>query len=200
VRKYKQCYDCGQTGKAPEKIFYSVSGWAKEGLKMKLKLSVLLLVFIFLAGCNYEFSETPQVEENSNAANVETAKAENNDSVEDEGKPTDESKESSEKDSTTNSTGGEILILEGTGETVAYACNGKEVEVGGTANIINLTGECKKLTVAGVSNKVTVEKVGEIDVSGISNKVTYGEGLDGKKPKISKSGTSTSVDKKETSK
>ena len=83
------------------------------------------------------------------------------------------------------------------GETAAYKCNGKEVEVGGTANIVNLTGECKKVTVAGVSNKVNVEKVGEINVSGISNKVTYGEGMNGKKPKISKSGTSTSVDKKE---
>jgi hypothetical protein len=50
------------------------------------------------------------------------------------------------------------------------------------------------VTVDGVSNEVKVEKVGEIVVKGTSNKVAYGEGLGGKKPKISKSGTSTSVD------
>lgn len=164
---------------------------------MKLKLSVLLLVILFLAGCNYEFSETPQVEENSNATNTETTKIQNTNSVGNEEKPADDGKGSSPKEDTANPIDGDTLILESTGETAAYKCNGKEVEVGGTANIINLTGECKKVTVAGVSNKVTVEKVGEINVSGISNKVTYGEGLNGKKPKISKSGTSTSVDKKE---
>jgi hypothetical protein len=88
------------------------------------------------------------------------------------------------------------LILSGTSETRNFPCQNREVEVleEATANSYNLTGECKKVTVDGVSNEVKVEKVGEIVVKGTSNKVAYGEGLGGKKPKISKSGTSTSVD------
>ena len=65
-----------------------------------------------------------------------------------------------------------------------------------TASRYTLTGECKKLVVDGVSNVINVEKVGEIVVSGTSNKVFYTEGLNGKKPKITKNGTSTSVESK----
>lgn len=88
------------------------------------------------------------------------------------------------------------LILSDTSKNETYPCQGREVELDDdtVANTINLTGECKKLTVKGVSNEVKVEKVGEIVVSGVSNKVYYGEGLNAKKPKISKSGTDTVVE------
>ena len=92
----------------------------------------------------------------------------------------------------------EALVLDGTGTMSTHACEGRDVEVGeeSTANKFFLTGECKKLTVDGVSNRVTVDKVGEIEVLGTGNKVYYGEGLDGGKPKISKKGTSLIVEKK----
>lgn len=165
---------------------------------MKLKLFVFLSVMLFISGCNYEFTETPQKVENTNSVEKEK---------EDILKPAEDTKTTADNSISENKNGveenaantdeGGTLFLDGSSEVFAFPCNGREVEVGGTANIVNLSGECKKLIVAGVSNKVNVEKVGEINVDGVSNKVTYVEGMDGKKPKISKKGTSTSVDKKE---
>lgn len=90
------------------------------------------------------------------------------------------------------------LILSGTSEASKIPCGGREVEIDetATANDYTLTGECKKITVDGVSNSVTAEKVGEIIVKGSSNKVIYVEGPDGKKPKIKNTGVSSTVDTK----
>lgn len=88
------------------------------------------------------------------------------------------------------------LILSDTGDFKAIPCNNREIEIteDTTSSTYKLAGECKKITVDGVSNRVTVEKVGEIIVNGTSNSVIYGEGIDGKIPKITKTGISTSVD------
>lgn len=93
---------------------------------------------------------------------------------------------------------GGTLALNGTGERATHVCNETEVSLDeeSTSNTYTLTGECKKLIVDGVSNKVFVDKVGEIVVKGTSNKVFYGSGLKGGKPKISKNGTSLEVKKK----
>lgn len=156
---------------------------------MKLKLLIILIGGLFLFGCDYQFKEKPQVESNSptNSANKNT------------NAPTNTAGNSNANAANSDSkaeTSTEPLILSGTSESRTIPCNGREVEVveDSTANTYTLTGECKKLTVDGVSNKVNVEKVGEISVTGTSNKVTYVEGLGGKKPKITKSGISTAVD------
>lgn len=90
------------------------------------------------------------------------------------------------------------LLLSGTNEFSKIPCGGRVVEIDetATANDYTLTGECKKITVDGVSNEINVEKVGEIVVKGSSNKVIYTEGLDGKKPKITNSGVSSVIDSK----
>jgi hypothetical protein len=162
---------------------------------MKSKHLVVLIIGLFLSGCNYKFSETPQTEENGNISNAQTNQNSNNQTNVVNAANTDKSVTNS-KAETINSN--EPLILSGTSESGNFPCGGREVEVveDATANSYTLTGECKKLTVDGVSNSVNVEKVGEIFVTGISNKVIYGEGLNGKNPKIKKSGTSTSVDSK----
>ncbi len=152
---------------------------------MKLKLLIILIGGLFVFGCDYQFKEKPQVESNSanTNANVPTNTA---------GNSTSNAANGESKEETSN----EPLILSGTSESRTIPCNGREVEVleDATANSYTLTGTCKKLTVDGVSNKVSVEKVGEISVKGTSNKVTYVEGLGGKKPKITRSGVSTAVD------
>lgn len=139
---------------------------------MNLKLLVLLAAALFLSSCDYKPFEPEHFEENTNAA-------------------TAQSKQADEKANEINP-----LILTGTSESRTFPCNGREIEIteDATSNNYTLTGECKKLTVDGVSNSVNVETVGEIVVTGVSNKIIYGEGLNGKKPKIKKSGTSTSVD------
>lgn len=157
---------------------------------MKLK-TLFLFGALFLAGCGYELPKTAENANNSKNSPAQTNQNANNQSAEIK----NESAASNSKPESGDST---KLILSGTGETVSYPCNGREVEIGeeATANVYTLTGECKKLTVNGVSNKINVERVGEIVARGISNKVTYGEGIGGKPPKISKSGPSTSVESK----
>lgn len=160
---------------------------------MRLKLLSFLIGGLILSGCGYELpktTETNSATQTNQTANNQSNKS--NDGI--------NSEASGKKDGATVSkeeTGG-TLILSGTGEIATYPCNGREVEIEeeATANSYTLTGECKKLTVAGVSNKITVEKVGEIVARGISNQITYGEGIGGKPPKISKSGTSNSVESK----
>lgn len=159
---------------------------------MKSKFLVLIIIGLFLSGCDYKFSETPQTEANGNVSNSQTNQNSNNQM---NAANVDKSAANS-KAETINSS--EPLILSGTSEGGSFLCGGREVEIvsDATANSYTLTGECKKLTVDGVSNTVNVEKVGEISVTGISNKVIYDEGLNGKKPKIKTSGTSTSIDSK----
>lgn len=150
--------------------------------------AILLTGCLFFAGCGYELRQPAnsiaQTNQNANRQSDTTGSAVNS-----------ESKLANSK-AETGDTGDGKLILSGTGDAVSYPCNGREVEIveDATANTYTLTGECKKLTVRGVSNKINVEKVGEIVVDGISNKVVYTEGIGGKPPKIKKSGTSTSVE------
>jgi hypothetical protein len=94
-----------------------------------------------------------------------------------------------------NAAADDKLVLSDTSQIATFPCNGREVEIEEYATTSNytFTGECKKLIVDGVSNQVTVEKVGEIVVRGISNKVIYGEGIGGKKPKITRDGESLIV-------
>ncbi len=142
---------------------------------MNPKLLFFLVYGIFIYGCNYNIPRNPVVQENTNKGIQKTQAqidAENRLLTEDP------------------------LILSSTSEFKTIPCNNREIEITSetTSNNFKFTGECKKITVDGVSNEVTVEKVAEIIVKGTSNKVTYGEGIDGKKPKITKTGISTSVD------
>lgn len=164
---------------------------------MKINLIFATLLCLIFSGCDYEFKKAPEA--NEKAVTSEVQSNQNESASNDEATNsnlTNNPIESKNSNSKTSKTQTAKLVLNSTAETATIPCEGREVEFeeNATANSYTLTGECKKLSVDGVSNKVTVEKVGEISVKGISNKVIYGEGLDGKKPKITKSGTSTSVD------
>lgn len=90
----------------------------------------------------------------------------------------------------------EKLTLKGMNENKTIACEGRRVLANGSGNNYTFTGECEALLVNGTGQKITVEKVGRINVNGTGNKVFYGEGSDGKEPRISKVGTGNSVTKK----
>lgn len=141
---------------------------------MKFYLFLMFLVCLFFVGCNYNIPQNPVVEENTNTTPQKS-----------------EAQLAEEKRLQTE----DPLILSEVSDYKTIPCNNREIEISedSTASNYKLTGECKKVTVAGVSNKVTVDKVGEIIVSGSSNKVVYGEGLDSKKPKITNTGVSTAV-------
>ena len=142
---------------------------------MKFNLILFALICVIFSGCYYNKLKETVVVENTNVANRKTQAqidAENQLLTEDP------------------------LILSEASDYKSFPCNGREIEIlkEATSSTFNVSGECKKITVDGVANNVTVEKVGEIVVRGTSNKVTYSEGLEGKKPKIDKTGISNSVD------
>lgn len=141
---------------------------------MKFNLIWLVLICAFFSGCNYNMPREIVVE------NTNDSKPERDPAIVE-----------AEQRLLTD----DPLILGETSDFKTIPCNGREIEVSedATASTYKLTGECKKITVDGVSNKVTVEKVGEIVVKGTSNALIYNEGIDGKKPKITKTGVSTSV-------
>jgi len=162
---------------------------------MKLKALILITNALFLSGCGYELPKTADNSTNSQInGNAKNQSNEIKDLV--NAKKVDKNGATVTEEG--NEGDGAKLVLSGTGESATYPCNGREIEVeeSATASRYTLTGECKKLVVDGVSNVINIEKVGEIVVSGTSNKVVYSEGLNGKKPKITKSGTSTSVESK----
>lgn len=144
---------------------------------MKLKSAIILSVSLFWSGCGSDLS--PNANRRSNAAN----------------NAVNENVAAANSQNQNDSSGGK-LILSGISKTETYPCNGREVEIEEptTTSKYTLTGECSKLTVDGVSNQIKIDKVGEIVVAGVSNRIVYGEGIGGKKPKITKGGTSTSVE------
>ncbi len=166
---------------------------------MKLKTIIFLIGGLLWTACGYELPKTTNTADNStNSAaltNQNTKNQSNNIVNAEQANKNAGAVNSKPGDGDTSET---KLVLSGSGESATYPCNGREVEVeeSATASSYTLTGECKKLTVDGVSVTVNVEKVGEIVVIGVSNKVIYGEGIGGKKPKITKSGTSTSAETK----
>lgn len=155
---------------------------------MKTQIVILILAFAF-SGCDYKLREVPKSEANSEVSQVNTENS----------VPTGNSADTGQTFAADDGIeGGELLITD-TGVSATYDCKNREVELDKdtTANSLTLTGTCKKITVDGVANKVSVEKVGQIIVRGVSNKVEYESGIGGSKPKISVSGTSTSAKKKE---
>jgi hypothetical protein len=70
----------------------------------------------------------------------------------------------------------------------------KRITVSGKNNVLSIAS-VKKVVVSGRSNLVQVEEVGTIAVSGRGNQVTWTKALSGDKPKITKSGANK-VDKK----
>ena len=63
--------------------------------------------------------------------------------------------------------------------------DGENIDVGGTGNDVVLKGRCGEVTVAGLSNTVSLESAAAIDVSGKNNNVTWEKG----EPKLTKSGS-----------
>ena len=166
---------------------------------MNSKAIVFLLGGLLLSGCGYELPKA------GNAADTSTNSAVLvNQNTNTQSNNIFNAEQVNKNAGATNSktggsdTGETKLVLTGSGESTTHPCNGREVEIGDSATAINytFTGECKKITVDGVSVTVNVEKVGEIVVRGVSNRVIYGEGIGGKKPKITKSGTSTFAETK----
>ena len=166
---------------------------------MKSKAIVFLLGGLLLTACGYELPKAGNTADTTTNSAVPVNQNTNTQSNNLNNAQQVNKNAGATNSKTSNGNSGETkLVLIGSGEATTYPCNGREVEIEESATAINytFTGECKKITVDGVSVTVNVEKVGEIVVKGVSNRVIYSEGIGGKKPKITKSGTSTFAETK----
>jgi outer membrane lipopolysaccharide assembly protein LptE/RlpB len=166
---------------------------------MKMKTIILLISGLIPTACGYELPKTTNATNSStNTAVLSNQNTNDQSSIIVNAEQVNKNAETANSKTANGNTVETKLVLIGSGESTTYPCNGREVEIEETATAISytFTGECKKITVNGVSVTVNVDRVGEIVVTGVSNKVIYGEGIGGKKPKITKSGTSTFAETK----
>lgn len=165
---------------------------------MKSKRTIFLLGGLLLSGCGYELPKTGNAADNATSAAAPVNQNANNQTNSAANIAQTNKNAAANNGAAGSDTGDAKLILSGSGESATFPCNGREVEIDETVTASNyiLTGECKKLTVDGVTVTVNVGAVGEIVARGVSNKVVYGSGIGGKKPKITKSGPSVTVESK----
>lgn len=80
-----------------------------------------------------------------------------------------------------------------TGTTTTLDCaDGKSLTIGGSNNVITVTGTCHSVNIGGADNKVTLDAVnGDITTVGLNNRVLYKSG----DPKVNDVGTNNSIGK-----
>lgn len=90
---------------------------------------------------------------------------------------------------------GEIIVVNGNGNTIN--CHGKsaELSVNGTGNTVNFKGTCEKLILTGAKNKAQMERVGSIHASGSDNRITWASASKGEKPSIVSTGQNNVIKK-----
>jgi hypothetical protein len=94
---------------------------------------------------------------------------------------------------------GRKLAIGGNGKTVTHACGGDAgalfVTITGNGHHVDLTGACKEVAITGNGHHVSIESAGKIAATGNSIEVTYKSGLNGKPPKIAKTGNKVTITK-----
>jgi hypothetical protein len=98
------------------------------------------------------------------------------------------------EDESAGEAAGATQELSGSGMQETLRCSpNTEVNISGSDNDITLTGECKRVSVDGSTNKVKVEAVATIDVTGSENQVTWKRAVGAKKPKVNRTGHNNKV-------
>jgi hypothetical protein len=80
-------------------------------------------------------------------------------------------------------------VVEGASKKVTVTCGKAGVRVAGLSNQVTLTGVCENVTVEGKSNTVHIATLGRLTLAGSSNRVYWKDGIDGRMPRIDRSGT-----------
>ena len=89
---------------------------------------------------------------------------------------------------------GAALEISGSESQESHRCSpATEVNISGSDNDITLTGECKRVSVNGSTNKVKVEAVAAIDVTGSDNQIIWKRAVGAKKPKVNRTGHNNKV-------
>lgn len=92
--------------------------------------------------------------------------------------------------------GKDSFVVAGNARKIAHECKPNEkVSISGNSHTVTLTGPCKSVNASGNAHTISVDTAGAITVSGNGIKLTYRAGLEGKEPKIVKSGNKVVVKK-----
>jgi hypothetical protein len=90
--------------------------------------------------------------------------------------------------------GGQLAISQ-SGAERTDACGGRSVSITGSANHINLTGDCPRVEIVGSSNTVDVERVDAVAITGSFEHVTWHAAISRAQPVVSTSGVNDVVAK-----
>jgi hypothetical protein len=85
-------------------------------------------------------------------------------------------------------------VIRGDGLKRTVTCNRGRVTVQGDGNEIVMRGPCERVAIQGSNHRVAIEEVGSLTVLGGGHRVQWVRGLDGRQPKITSSGTETTVE------
>jgi hypothetical protein len=81
----------------------------------------------------------------------------------------------------------------GSGRQTTLDCQGGTVVITGGRNDLRIRGPCRKVSVTGAANVVAVDSAAAIEISGAMNRVTWREGVDGRPPRVSRTGVGNTV-------
>lgn len=84
-------------------------------------------------------------------------------------------------------------VVSGTGERRSVTCNRGRVTVEGRDNQVVMRGPCERVAIKGSGHKVVIEEVGSLSIQGSGQDVQWVRGLDGKDPKVTRSGSGHTV-------
>ena len=84
-------------------------------------------------------------------------------------------------------------VVSGTGLRRSVTCNRGRVTVEGQDNQVVMRGPCERVAIKGSGHQVWIEEVGSLSVQGTGQDVQWVRGLDGKAPKVVKSGSGHTV-------
>jgi hypothetical protein len=85
-------------------------------------------------------------------------------------------------------------VIRGDGLKRTVTCNRGRVTIQDNGNEIVMRGPCERVAIQGSNHRVAIEEVGSLTVNGTGHRVQWVRGLDGRQPKITSSGTGTTVE------
>ena len=91
-------------------------------------------------------------------------------------------------------TAGTSPVIRGDGLKRTVTCNRGRVTIQGDGNEVVMRGPCERVAIQGSNHRVAIEEVGSLTVNGSGHRVQWVRGLDGRQPKITSSGTETTVE------
>jgi len=87
----------------------------------------------------------------------------------------------------------QVIAIHDNGVKKDLDCNGLDVMVAGNDARLRLRGDCKRVTVTGNDNTVTVDGAERLEVLGNENEVTWARGVGADAPRVSNVGNRNSV-------